>query len=226
MEEWTLLSTYARTRGITAQAVSQQIKRSTYQSLWDQGHIKKEQNRIYFDDTAISALDDGRPAKVVIERVQQSEEMDSLRHQNEELRQELLTVYRELSSLKDRQLQLTDQSRQIEDLTQKVDTLNTQVDTKEKEKTELEVRLSTVEESAKNLSDQLNSAEQEKTVLSDQLSEARNAITIAVRERTKSMADLQKEQERVAGMEQEMEELRIQLEAEKRKSWWQKLLGK
>lgn len=222
-EDWISISTYARTRMISVQAVSQQIKRPAYKALWDAGHIKKEGHGISLDADAVAALDEGRPAKVVVERVQQTEEMDTLRQQNESLRQELLEIYRELSSLKDRQLQLTDQSRQIEDMTLQISTLNSQVETKEQERTELNDRLVTVES-------HLETAEQEKQTLSNQLSEAQSEAAAAKEERQKISEELQTAREQAAGeqerMSKEIEELRIQLDAEKNKPWWKKLLGK
>ena len=219
-ENWISISSYARARMISVQAVSQQVKRPTYKSLWDEGHIKKEGHSISLDETAMAALDEGRPAKVVVERVQQTEEMERLRSKNMELLEMMNTLKDRIIELQDERKLLTDQTLQIksmegqiDNMTLKISTLNSHIDATEREKAEL--------------SERLEASECEKIVLSDQLSEARNAVTIAVRERMKSMEDLQEEQKRAATekdrMEQEMEELRIQLETEKKKSWWQKL---
>ena len=87
-----------------------------------------------------------------------------------------------------------------------------------------------VEKNAEELSERLETAEQEKQTLSDQLSEAQSAAATAEEERQKISEELQTAQEHAAGeqerMTKEIEELRIQLETEKKKTWWQKLWGR
>lgn len=231
------ISAYARSRSISIQAVSQQIKRPAYSKLWDAGHIRKEGHSISLDETAVAALDEGRPAKVVVERAQQNEEMERLRSKNMELlemmnalKDRIIELQDERKLLTDQTLQIQSMSGQIDNMTLKISALNSQVDAKEQERAKLSDRLEAVEKDAEKLSERLEVAEGEKKALSDQLTEAQTTAAIAELARQEITEDLQKEQERASAeksrMEQEIEELRSRLETEKKKTWWQKLWGK
>lgn len=254
-DEWISISAYARARNITIQAVSQQIKRPTYQTLHDDGHIRKEGHSILLDETAVAALDEGRPARVVVERIQQNEELENLRVKYAALQNQytarmeyFTTRLDELSkkneSLYEQQLQLADQSRHITDMTRQIETLNSQVDTKEQERVELSNRLVKVEKDAEELSVRLETAEQERNALTEKLKDAEETtadlttrLNAAAATESSLRSDMEKStlalteaREQAAGererMMKEMEDLRSQLETEKKKTWWQKLWGR
>lgn len=147
----TTIKEYARSRGISHEAVRRQLVRYAEEL---EGHITKQGRSKYLDDKAVEFLDQHRlPKTIVIDPT------------DEEAKQEIDNLKSQLDMMKDRISELQDKiiSLQSERMSLIEDRIRNQVllEVKDKETTDLHGKLETMNQNNRELQSRLTEAEKE-----------------------------------------------------------------
>lgn len=158
----TTIKDYARSRGISHEAVRRQLKRYSEEL---EGHITQQGRSKYLDDEAVEFLDQHRlPKTIVIDPT------------DEEAKQEIEDLKGKLDLMKSQVLSLQEQIINLQ--SEKIDLIADQtrnqllLESKDKETADLQGKLETMDQDNRNLQSQIENKNQENRDLQSRLEEA------------------------------------------------------